>query len=371
MRPVLLLSIPLLLLLVASAACAQAPAQSPQDPPIDAAAKKAVVDALGKKMRGRYVLPDVGAKVATTLTAKVAKGAYAQIHTVRAFAKALGKDLSVLSKDRHAGVDYDPDFKQPPSGTSNPPSSEQVAAAQEFTLRDGFGIARVERLPGNVGYLDLRDFGSAELVGAAYVSAMELLSGTDALILDLRQNEGGDPQAVAYLLSFFFPEGDSRHLENIYTRATNSTRQYWTIPLGGPRYAHPVYVLISGYTFSNGEMCAYDFQVQKRATLVGATTYGGANPPTPESLGHGFVAYIANDMPVNPVTRTNWGFVGVKPDVAVPAADAMKTAYAMILTALIPKAKNDHARDDLKATLERVEKGEIEKPHYTYSSSSE
>lgn len=359
---------PLSLLLIAGAAFAQAPSQRAPDSSISAADREAVIDALGTQMRAKYVLPDVAAKVAAALASKETSGAYAQMHTARAFAKRLGKDLSVLARDRHAGVDYDPDFKQPPSGEPQPPTSQQVAAAREFSSHDGFGVARVERLPGNVGYLDLRNFGNAEFVGAAYASAIDLLSGTDALILDMRQNEGGDLQAVAYLLSFFFPEGDSRHLEDLYTRSTHSTRQYWTVPVVGRRYASPVYVLTSAYTFSAGEMCAYDFQAQKRATLVGETTYSGANPPSPVSLGHGFVAYIADDTPVNPITKTNWGYVGVKPDVAVPAADAMKVAYVAILKTLIRKTKDDHERDDLKATLTRVEKGEAEKPHYTYTS---
>ncbi|OOG47694.1 hypothetical protein [Rhodanobacter sp. C01] len=41
-----------------------------------------------------------------------------------------------------------------------------------------------------MSYLDLRGFGHAEVVGAAYDSVVSLLAGTNALILDLRQNGG-------------------------------------------------------------------------------------------------------------------------------------------------------------------------------------
>jgi len=345
---------------------------SPPTAPIDAAEKRAVVEALGKQMNAKYVFPVVAAKVAVALAAKDLQGEYKQIHTAQAFAKALSTDVRALAQDRHFGVLYDPNFKFPSANDLLlPPTTEQVAEARKETVRDGFGIARVERLPGNVGYLDIRNFGSAEFVGAAYASAIDLVSGTDALILDLRQNDGGDAHAVAYLLSFFFPVGDSRHLNDMYSRGTDSTQQYWTIPLPDARYTRPVYVLTSAYTFSGGEECAYDFQTQKRATLVGEVTYGGANPPTPASLGYGFVAFVANDRPINPITKTNWGNVGVRPDIAVPAADAMKTAYVAILKTLIPKAKDDHERDDLKATLARVAKDESEKLHYAYISTQE
>lgn len=98
---------------------------------------------------------------------------------------------------------------------------------------------------------------------------VELVAGTDALILDLRRNGGGSPDSVAYLMSHFFPLGDSRHLVDFYDRPTDTTRQVWTVPTVPQRYDKPVYVLTSARTFSGGEDCAYGFQAQKRGTVVG------------------------------------------------------------------------------------------------------
>lgn len=69
--------------------------------------------------------------------------------------------------------------------------------------RRAFGIARVQRLPGNVGYIDIRGFGPAEFVGPAYDQALALLAGTDALVVDLRSNGGGAPRSVSYFASHF------------------------------------------------------------------------------------------------------------------------------------------------------------------------
>jgi C-terminal processing protease CtpA/Prc len=184
------------------------------------------------------------------------------------------------------------------------------------------------------------------------------------LILDLRRNGGGEPASVAYLMSHFFPAGDERHLNDIYYREGDETRQFWTSAAVKVRYLKPVYVLTSGFTFSGGEECAYDFQTQKRGTLVGETTGGGANPGEFVALGHGFVAFIPNGRAINPVTHTNWEHVGVKPDVAVPAAQAEKMAYAQILRSLIANATGPEARDELRTILTRVEKGESEKVSY-------
>ncbi len=273
----------------------------------------------------------------------VAKGNYATADSAKAFAKLLTADLRAVGNDKHLAVMFDPHLGlgAVPHAASG---AKELANMREEMVRDGFGIARVERLPGNVGYLDVRGFGPTEFVGDAYSAALTLLAGTDALILDLRRNGGGEPASVAYLLSHFFAEGDERHLNDLYYRAKDETRQYWTNAAVKVRYTKPVYVLTSSYTFSGGEECAYDFQTQKRA--------------------NGMVAFIPDGRAINPVTHTNWEHVGVKPDVAVAADKAQQTAYADILRTLVSDASDPKARQDLSAILARVEKGEGEKVNY-------
>lgn len=193
---------------------------------------------------------------------------------------------------------------------------------------------------------------------------VSLLAGTDALVLDLRRNGGGEPESVAHLLSHFFGVDDDRHLNSIYSRPENTTREYWTNPAVTVRYTNPIYVLTSNDTFSGGEEAAYDLQTQNRATLVGETTGGGANPGDNVALAHGLVAFIPTGRSINPVTRTNWEHVGVKPDIAVPATVAMKTAYIAILTDLIGKTADPDQRESLKDALTRAERGEIDLPGY-------
>jgi hypothetical protein len=58
----------------------------------------------------------------------------------------------------------------------------------------------------------------------------------------------------------------------------------------------------------------------------------------------------------------NWEHVGVKPDIAVPAAQALQTAHVAILRNLVSSAKDDNERTKLQRLLAMVEKGEAEKP---------
>lgn len=343
---------------------AQAQTQSdPATTPVTAAERRAVVAALADQLQSKYVFPDAAQTLAATLRAREKSGAYAGANNVVAFVDALSNDLRTLGKDGHFNVMHAPDFKPRPAG--HVPSPDEVAAGREEMARHGYGIDSLARLPGNVGYMELRAFGPTELVGDALTSAMTLLSGTDALIIDLRRNGGGEPNTVAHLMSHFFAKGDERHLNDLYSRATDSTRQYWTNPAVHVRYTRPVYVLTSKRTFSGGEEFAYDMQTQKRGVIVGESTGGGSNPGDVYLLAAGYAAFIPDGRAINPITKTNWEHVGVKPDIAVPAADAQKAAHAAILRGLITGSKDADAKAELGEVLAKVEAGVTDAPVYT------
>ena len=326
--------------------------------------RAAVLQTLTAKMRANYVDPAVAERTAGAIARKDTDGGYASAASAQAFGAALAQDLRTFSGDLHFNVRLDERFRER-TDDADVPTRAEMDAWRDTVVRRGYDIEKVERLPGNVGYIDLRAFGPTEFVGPAYSAAIGLLAGTDALILDLRRNGGGSPASVAYLMSHFFPLGDQRHLNDLYDRPTDATTQFWTVPAVAQRYDKPVYVLTSAGTFSGGEECAYDFQTQKRATIVGETTGGGANPVRPYSLGRGIVVAIPTGKAINPVTGTNWEHVGVKPDIAVPAAQALQTAHAAILRSLAAAEKDGDARAKLERLLAMVEKGESEKPVYT------
>jgi C-terminal processing protease CtpA/Prc len=131
-------------------------------------------------------------------------------------------------------------------------------------------------------------------------------------------------------VQFFF--ADKTHLNDLYARADNSLQQFWTVPSNDlpALQTIPIYILTSKTTFSAGEEFTYDLQSQKRATIIGETTGGGAHPVRPFSVSNGFVANIPFARAINPVTKTNWETIGVKPDVAVPMDQALDVALKMI-----------------------------------------
>ncbi len=332
----------------------------PAAPQLSATERAEVLQSLYAKLSANYVFPDTAAHIVKALPAKA--GAYDKNANAVDFSEMLSKDLRELGQDKHFRVFFDPEFhERPPEGI---PSAQDMEHQRSEVASMAYGVEKVQRLPGNVAYVELRGFGPTELVASAYASTMNLVAGSDALILDLRRNGGGSPTSVALLMSYFFAQGDERHLNDIYTRKTKETQQFWTSTAVGERYSKPVYVLTSPRTFSGGEECAYDFQTQKRATLIGETTGGGANAGDRFSLGHGLVVNIPTARAINPITHTNWEHVGVKPDVEVAAADAQKTAYVTILRAQVDKTEDPEDKEQLSKLIALAEKGESPAPVY-------
>jgi C-terminal processing protease CtpA/Prc len=101
---------------------------------------------------------------------------------------------------------------------------------------------------------------------------MNFVANTDALIFDLRENHGGDPSMVDFMVSYPFRE--PTHINDLTARHNNETHQYWTLPwVPGQRFIDkPVYVLTSHGTFSGGEEFTFDLKTQKQATIVGEAT---------------------------------------------------------------------------------------------------
>ena len=335
-----------------------------EDTVLNASARAAIVQTLVTKMNANYIEPAVAERVGSAIARKNAEGGYATAASVKAFSAALAKDLRELSGDLHFGAAFYEGLRER-SGTPELPNRAKMEEWRDQTARRGYDIEKIERLPGNVGYIELRGFGGPEFVGAAYTAAMSLMAGTDALILDLRRNGGGSPASVAYLMSHFFPLGDERHLIDMYDRPSDTTRQFWTVKTVAQRYDKPVYVLTSARTFSGGEDFSYGIQAQKRGTVVGETTGGGSNPVSWYNVGQDIIVSIPTARTTNFVTKTNWEHVGVKPDIAVPAAQALQTAHVAILRNLVSSTKDGNERTELQRLLAMVEKGESEKPVYT------
>jgi len=309
--------------------------------PTKAFDQQQVVNTISALLNANYVSPELGRQAAEYIESRLAAGEYSKIPSAAGFADALTADLRSVTHDRHLTV-------VPDTGVA-PPSSIEAAVAQNEraarqAARANYGFEKLEHLPGNVGYLDLRGFSPSEVGGPTAIAAMNFLGNSSAVIIDLRQNGGGEPSMIQLITSYFFVA--SVHLNDIYWREGNRTAQFWTLPYvpGKKMPEMPLYVLISSGTFSAAEEFAYNLKALKRATIIGETTGGGANPGDSFPVGSGFAVFISTGRAINPVTGSNWENVGVIPDRAVSSKDALDEAYREALIQVESQAKDTEQR---------------------------
>jgi Peptidase family S41/N-terminal domain of Peptidase_S41 in eukaryotic IRBP len=351
----------------------------PDDGSLEHMSGREIVTTAMSLLRANYVFPEVAEQAATAVEARLAAGEYDNLDEIT-LTELLTGQLQEITGDKHlrlrAGGGPRPDRGPGPGGPGPQPGQPgpgpgpegvQTArpgghdgrrrAMQQRGRLDNFGIHRVERLDGNVGYLDVRRVAMPANAGPAITAAMELVAGSYALIIDLRRNGGGSPEGVVFWCSYLLEENPT-HLNDIFHADTGETRQFWSLPyVPGTRYVdRPVYVLTSSRTFSGGEDFCYTLQALGRAELIGETTGGGAHPTRPFPISRSVHIGIPFARSINPVTGTNWQGTGVIPDVAVPEAEAHDVAYGKALQHVlaledVPPPIEHEARDAL-AVLE-------------------
>ncbi len=355
LRPALLLGTVLWITAFSPQLLANPPHSYSTDDKIDAASRAQVVNALADQMRDRYVFPDAGASAETMLRKKLKDGGYDTVTYASGFASVLTSDLKSVCHDLHLRVEYGdlpPEEADPNAAT---PTDTRGATSKPFEA-SGSGLGSPDILPGNIGYLDIREFLPAKNVKKAIAGAMARLAGSSALIIDLRKNDGGEPETVALISSYLF---DKRtHLNDLHWRAGGRIQQFWTDEkVLGRKFAQskPVYVLTSKHTGSAGEEFAYNLQSPMRATLVGETTWGGAHHGYSVRLTDQYYAFIPLARAVNPITKTNWEGTGVQPDVPASYQTALLVAQKLAMQALTVDEKSPQKLLALRGRLGELE----------------
>jgi len=339
----------------ASSSFGQLPSTGP-DLTIDAAARSAVIDSLFKQLNDEYVFPETAKKMEADIRSREKNNEYDSVTSARAFAEKLTADLQSVSHDKHLRVRFSSDVIPVRQGDSGPTEAEKARqATYEKFMNSAF--QKVERMPGNVGYIKFDGFWDPAIGADTVASAMNFVANTDYLIFDLRDNGGGDPAMVKLICSYLF--GDKPvHLNDLYWRKDNKTEEFWTIPnVPGKKFLDKdVYVLTSSRTFSGAEEFSYNLKNLKRATIVGETTGGGAHPGDFERLTDHFGAFIPIGRAISPITKANWEGTGVEPDIKVPRDQALKTAYLLALNKAYEKAKDDNLKTNIKAVIDQTQK---------------
>jgi len=298
--------------------------------------RESAVVRISELLQEHYVFEDVAEACADRLYERLEDGAYDPRRTAESFATALTRDLQDVSHDRHLTVRVG---KAPPPEERLGGHEPEIRPEElQEMARANYGFRRVEILDHNVGYLDLRGFLPAKYASETAAAAMKFLSHADAIVIDLRENGGGEPSMEAFLASYFF--AGRTQLNSLYSRAQDVTVESWTLDeIDGTRMPEtPLFVLTSSQTFSCAEAFTYDLQAVHRATVIGERTGGGAHAGDTMSVGDDLVIFLPCLRAIHPATGTNWEGTGIQPDIAVPASEALDRACAEALQAIQKRA---------------------------------
>ncbi len=313
---------------------------------LTAEAKKNIVEKAAAGVRFWYIDGEKANAMASRIETNLREGAYASHSDPSSLKESLVADLKGVYRDEHIfitereeaipEIDSDRVLKDLDRTDMTPEQrkileDEDALEARELTENPNW-ISRSEILPGSsTGYFKFDLFPpDLEAARKRIDETMQKISGADELIIDLRDNRGGNPHTVARVASYLF---DERTLLNHLDQRSNGKREStYADPtglestFGGKK---PIYVLVSNKTFSAAEELAYDLQSAGRAVVIGQKTGGGAHPIKNYVLDDHLYISIPYKRAVNPHTLTNWEGIGVIPDYPTDG-DALKTAQELI-----------------------------------------
>ncbi|WP_223034073.1 S41 family peptidase [Hanstruepera marina] len=273
---------------------------------------------LADSLSNLYVFKDKGIEMSNLLKSNLERRNYDNLN-LEELAVHLDKDLKKVVKDKHLRISYG----QPKRNTS------QRRQIPSYYL----SISESKVLDGNIGYIEITGFQmpNDDLKNHLSTQLMKIAK-CKAIIIDLRNNGGGAPKGVQLLSSYFFEKDTTQLLNTVEYRGYDVKYDFYV--LGDADIERildkKTYILTSNYTFSAGEGFAYLMQANKKATLVGENTGGGAHPVNFYPLDNGLVAKIPIGRAINPITNSNWEGIGVIPDIKVEEEKALSKAIEII-----------------------------------------
>ncbi|NIN11713.1 MAG: hypothetical protein GTO61_10000 [Gemmatimonadales bacterium] len=300
---------------------------------------------------------------------------------------AIQPGMEVIAVDGIPVMEYVAERVAPFHGSNTPQGRDRylyeyallrgpVGVPVALTLRDGNGVERsvsvprLRRIPGSpslvefkdlgdgLGYISIRSFGWDEVL-AAVDSLFGAIQETDALIIDLRENGGGDGRIGWTILGYFtdspltYQQWFSREYRPIWRAWGRPERVYrespGTWPADGTRfYSKPVAILTRSRTASMAENFCVGFRIMNRGLIIGEATAGSSGTPLFFTLPGGGRGQVVTTRGQYPDGREYIG-VGVAPDIELtPTIEDVRGGRDPVL---------DRATKELSQLIERATPG--------------
>jgi C-terminal processing protease CtpA/Prc len=311
----------------------------------------AVLSDITEKVKNYYIHKETYKKVDSLFQSELKKGTFKDLNK-KDFADLLTQKLRTTVKDEHFFVKYLENY----TSVKAMSEKEKETLNNENNRLENFGFETVQRLPGNIGYINYKGFASPEASEKTLAATMSFVANTHSLIIDLRENGGGENGMLLLFLSYFFDQ--KTDLYTTWFRHDQKTVTDSTQPkVLGQKYLHKkIYILTSKKTFSAGEAVAYFLQQYKLAEVIGERTGGAANPVDHFMVQNQYLLLVPAGKITSLATGKNWEHRGVIPDREIKSEDALRTAHSAILKNILATGtKTELTLPEIKNLINKLE----------------
>ena len=217
-------------------------------------------------------------------------------------------------------------------------SHEESDAIRWGKLSDNIGYIRVDRVQNiNVkgeqedadNFLEQLTLISQDLIDTDTIMQIALadIGTSDALIIDLRFNDGGYDNVSLKIASYFSHSAQiigTKKTRNKYFESAEYPLNIAKSPIEA--YTKPIYVITGRSTGSGGEVLSMALKALPQTTLIGEATNGSVSDILEHSLPNGWVLSLSHEVYTD-VEGTNIESIGVTPDVEMPVYASQDLMY--------------------------------------------
>lgn len=217
---------------------------------------------------------------------------------------------------------------------------ESTKEYKDFTITRrqlDYQTVESEMLPQNIGYISVSEFDS--VTEKQFKDSIDSLlkEGMEKLIIDLRNNPGGELEAVASMTDYILPDG-----KTMVTVSDKNGTEEVRKSKDGHSLDIPIAVLVNGNSASASEVFTGALKDYKAATIVGTVTFGKGIVQTIIPLSDGSAVKLTTAHYYTP-NGTDIHGKGIAPDIEVELDEQAATMV------ILPKEKDNQLQEAIKA----------------------